>query len=260
MTTRNHQKLRGIVDHVLDKWDQALERWIYLRSFGQSAELSKALSPSYAAHVHNALLDALVFDSLREIGALILDKGEESASLHHATRLIKSGGVLAAIRQDYEIVSPVRNLNKDLEPELLAEINAHMYRQGLERNRREFDELHAKVNKIDGELFASPVTKKIRRARNKAVAHYDFKNAGVNWKAVTIGDAGLTFGDMDAYFESCTNAVKVVTLFVHRKSMDYNASRTIYEKRVAEYIDAMVRGRGAQKAEVEERRKRIVAD
>jgi hypothetical protein len=200
-------------------------------------------------------MDALLFDSLREIGAAILDTDERSASLYQAVRLVNARGVLEAIKKDYSIVPPVRHLGDDLTPALLAEIDAHLRQEELKRNYREFDELHSKIVNIKRELFDASVTSQIRKARNKAVAHYDVRKVGPDWKTVTIGDAGLTFGDMDAYFEKCTEAVKVVTLFVHRKAMNFAASREIYEKRVAEYIDAIVRGRGAQRSERDSMRK-----
>jgi hypothetical protein len=260
MSSKSHLKLRHIVDHVFDIWDNALGRWSYFRSLGQHSELAMALTPSYAAHVHNALQDALLIDSLRELGAVILDRDERSASLQQAMRLIKSKEVLDAIRKEYEVVPPVRHMNEDLPPALLAEIDAQIHQDGLERNRREFEELYAKVMKIDVDLLEAPITSKIREARNTSVAHYDVRKAGPDWKTLTVGDAGLTFGDMDAYFENCTEAVKVITLFVHRRSMDFAASHEIFKKRVNEYIDAMIRGRGAQKAEIEERRMQVDND
>jgi hypothetical protein len=245
-TTEDHQKLHHIVDHVFDTWDQALGRWTYFRVLGKSAELAQALTHSYAAHVHNAFQDALLMDSLREIGAVILDKDPRSASLYRSLCLTKSIGVLDAIRKDYEVVPPVRHQDEGMSPELRAEVDAHMHQEGLERNRREFAALHANVIRIEDELFNTPVAKKVRNARNQAVAHYDVQLAGCNWKTMKVGDAGLTYGDMDAYIERCTAAVKTVTLFVQRRAMDFHASRTIYEKRAAEYIDALVHGRRSQ--------------
>jgi hypothetical protein len=222
---------------------------------GESKPLTDALNQSYAAHVFNEIQNAFLVDSLREIGALILDQGEKSASLHHAFRLIKSKQVLAHISADYDVVIPVRHLNNDLDPAVQAEVEAMLKARELERQRKEFDELYAAVVKIEPETFDSDVAKKIKRIRNKAVAHYDFRNIAGDWRNVTIGDAGLKFGDMDAYIAKCTEAVRLTTLLVLRKSMNFDDSREIFEKRVAEYSDALMRGRVSQREEREARRR-----
>jgi hypothetical protein len=97
----------------------------------------------------------------------------------------------------------------------------------------------------------------IRRTRNKAVAHYDVQEVGTEWRTVGIGDAGLTMGDLEDYIDKCTEAVSLVTVFVHRKSMDFSEAKKIHEKCTAEYIEAIVRGRQLQETERAAKRNKV---
>jgi hypothetical protein len=250
MTTRSYKKLCGIVDHVWDKWDDAVRRWTIYRCLGKSSELVKALTPSYSAHVHNTILNLFMIDSLREIGAVILDSDARSASLYRATKLLKSAGVTDSIREQYAIVTPPDHLNQEIDPAMRVHIEELIVARERERSLQEFADLNKKVVELTETIFDSAIAVAIRRTRNKAVAHYDVQEVGTEWRTVGIGDAGLTMGDMEDYISKCTEAVSIVTVFVQRKSMDFAEARKIHEKYAAEYIDAIVRGRRSQQAEI----------
>ena len=254
MSSRSHRKLCHIVEHVYGQWSVLNENWTYMRSLGKSKEFTAALSPSHAAHVHNAIQNAFMLDTLRELGALILDRGEDATSLHHTFRLIKSTGVLEDIRDTYRVVTAPRSLNS-LEPVLQAEVDAMLMKRQLEANRQEFEKLHKRLNEVEAPVFDTDIAKKIGKSRNKAIAHYDVRRAGEDWKTMTIGDADMNFGDVDAYLPSCAEAVQVETLFVLRMNIDYADFKRGFEKNVNEFIDALVRGKKQQEAEKEERRK-----
>jgi len=79
--------LKAIVEHIGDQWAAVLHRQTYFHAMTRNAELAEALSSTYAAHVHNTITDTFVIDLIREIGALVLDRDSNSASVAVAVKL-----------------------------------------------------------------------------------------------------------------------------------------------------------------------------
>ncbi len=48
---------------------------------------------------------------------------------------------------------------------------------------------------------------KIRAERHKGVAHHEVIGDGGDWRVWWIGESRLTFPELDAYVQSCTEAI-----------------------------------------------------
>ncbi len=105
-------RLKAIVTHVGDQWGTVLHRQAYFHAMTRSTELADGLQGTYAAHVHNTVTDTFVIDLLREIGALVLDRDSNSASVAVAVRVLRDPLVLDELRKDYRIVLPSRSAER----------------------------------------------------------------------------------------------------------------------------------------------------
>jgi hypothetical protein len=98
------ERLKVIVKHLADTWPHVLQRQMCMQSLGRREDLHAALSDADVAHITNMLLDVLVMDLLREIGALVLDRDASSASVARAMSALHDSDVIAELRAEHEVV------------------------------------------------------------------------------------------------------------------------------------------------------------
>lgn len=250
-------RLKVVVEHIGQRWPVALGRHVCLKEFGTNAELHKLLSPSYAAHVHNMMQDVLMTDLIREIGAAVLDDDDRSASVAVALGLLGDSDVCTLLEKDYHVGIPtaiygIEEYDEALQKELADAFAA----RELDRNLQEYRDLEAKVRQIPGKVLNTEGARRVSLARNKAVAHYDIVQDGQDCRIWTLGDAKLTYGQIDAFVNACTECIDTLSLFVRRAAFDFEGSLTIDKKQVAEYVDALCAGLRGHR--IRERIRRLV--
>jgi hypothetical protein len=209
----------------------------------RSAELAEALLNTYAAHVHNAVTDTFVIDLIREVGALVLDRDPNSASVATAVKILDDPPVLDELRKDYRMVLPSQWMGGQNVPlDVRQAIELDLEEAQIVENLAEFDAGQAKVAQIQGTVLNSHVGESLRVARNKSVAHYDTVRDGQDWKLWRIEGTGLTYGQMDEYIDACTSAVDVLLRLVSRTAHDFNGTREIAHDYATDYIGALILG------------------
>jgi AbiU2 len=235
-------RLKAIVEHVGDQWTAVLHRQTYFHAMTRSAELAEALHGTYAAHVHNTIMDTFVIDLIREIGALVLDGGSHSASVAAAVKMLRDALVLDELRKDYRIVPSGRWLSERVPPEARREFDdADKERQVVE-NLAEFDKRLAEVTRIPGTILDTEIGELLRTARNKSVAHYDVVRDGGDWEMWRIEGTGLTYGKLGKYVDACTSAVDTLLHLVRQPTRDFDGTRHASQDYANDYIGALVLG------------------
>lgn len=243
-------RVRTIVKHLGDMWPIVLRRRTYMLAMGQREDLRDGLAQTYAAHVQNDLQDVLLIDLIREIGALVLDRFQDSASVAVAVAILRDPNVVKELETEYRVVPPVRLYNEDdLDEETLAQVRKSIHDNELKRNLEQLAELPAFLDEIDRTLLQTDVSKAIRTARNKAVAHYDVIRDGSDWKMWRIGATGLTYGQLDEYVAATTSTIDKLCHFVRRTAFDFKGAEGIAHKYATVYIDALVIGLRSQRSD-----------
>lgn len=256
----NLARLKVVVTYLGDLWPLVLHRRTYMQALGENEALRESLEQTYAAHVHNALQDVLLLDLFRELGALVLDRNPNSASVAVAVSALRDPKIMSELEAQYRIVpaEPVRLYNeKDLDAETIAAIQKSLHDDELRRNLEQLAALPASLEEIERTLLLSEAAKTIWTARSKAVAHYDVVRDGADWKMWRIGSTGLTYGQLDSYVEAATSAIDKLSHFVRRAAFDFKGSIEIGQKYAAEYVEALTIGLRAQRGERESKRLEI---
>jgi hypothetical protein len=254
-------RLKAIVEHIGNQWTVVLHRQIYFHAMTRSAELAEALRSTYAAHVHNAITDTFVIDLIREIGALVLDRDSNSASVIVAVKLLRDPVVLDELRKDYRIVLPSQWLSgRDVADEVRRVIDREMQETQVVENLEAFNQRVAKLTEVDAVLNAE-IGELLRTARNKSIAHYDVVRSSGDWKLWRIDEAGeLTYGQLDEYVDACTAAVDGLLLLVRRVAHDFDGTRHVAQDYADDYIEALMIGLRRKKVLHEERIAKLVGE
>ena len=104
----------------------------------------------------------------------------------------------------------------------------------------------------------SEVGEKLWQARSKGVAHYDVVRSGDDWRLWRVDGTGLTWGQINTYVDTCSEAIEVLLALVRETSFDFEGSKEVAQGYVDEFIDALVRGLQSQKQEQAEKRDRLI--
>ena len=215
----------------------------------QSDALRGAFEKTYAAHVFNSMHAAMSFDLVRAVGALILDRRKNTASLYRAVGWLRKPIVIEQLRSNvYGRTAHVKRIDAD-------DINAVLERIHRTEFDATFDRVPAQLDEIKTKILVAPVANIIEDIRNKTVAHSAVEHDGSDWKlwAVMTG-AKLTYGQLDAYIDVCTPAVEALCHLVLRTSFPFDDLPGIHQRYVEEFIGALVIGLNEQKQTKERKR------
>ena len=250
-------QLKTIVKHVGATWTHVVRAHTYLHGMGRNEHLRRAMDHFYPANVQNTLEAVLTSDLIRCLGALILDRDSRTGSVNIALALLEDPEVRALLKAEYEIVPPLpeQSLNEpDMTPELAEQIERAHQANGLKRNMAQFATLDSSVKEIRLTVLKTKTTAAIRTARNKGIAHYEVIRDGEDWRMWRISEVQLTYPQLAAYVEVCTQAIHMLSALVCQSSHNFDRTRHDAESDVGLYVDALVAGLDAQRREKDERR------
>jgi len=181
-------------------------------------------------------------DLIREIGAIVLDQNPNSASVAVASQLLSDAAVVNELKKDCEITIPIRwiNTSSAVDEKTRRTITEDLRRQDIEDSVKAFEGQLADLPHIVQPVLDSDIGKSIRQARNKSVAHYDVVRKGGDWKLWQI--EGITFGDLDRYFDACTVGVEGLARVVRGQEFQFPETRNVARDYASDYVDALVQG------------------
>jgi AbiU2 len=253
------ERLKVIVKHLADIWPHLQRRQLCMQSLGRRDDLRDALAQTYASHITDALQDVLVMDLMREIGALVLDPDSGSASVARAMSALRDPGVIAELRAEYEIVTPLGRIGGDpISPEMRAAIQE----QWAESERRDqlvrFEKFRGELAGLENGLKDSQVGQRLWTVRNRGIGHYDLVREGSDWKLWSVAGTGLRWGEVNTYVDTCSKAIGLLYALVCQTSFDFDESKRIAQEYVDDFIEALVLGLRAQKERDEQIRRRLM--
>jgi hypothetical protein len=216
-------KLKTIARHLMDTWCAVLRQRQYIKALSEDTSLIGALDKTYAAHVHNAIGVALVID----------------ASLPNLVRLLRKEEVLNGLCAEMTQVHPSRYVDAAAAESLRAAMTAHA--QGY------YASAGADLDWIERELLGAAIAPALTCVRNKAVAHNDLVHQGDDWKLWQIEGTGLTYGQLDEFIDTCTDAVNRVTHLALRRSHAYDNEPETARRWANEYAAALTLGLNSSK-------------
>jgi hypothetical protein len=202
------------------------------------------------------LQEVLTIDLMREIGAMVLDKHPDSASVANALLALRDKELLAELEAEYRVVRPLAKMDEDLTPELRAAIDEDWKASELQEQLSRFKRLRTELKQMGAELANSDVGKLLWKARSKSVAHYDVARVGNDFKMWRV--EGLTWGQVNAFVDMSTRAIDLLSQFVRQTGFDFEGFRPIAQKCVDEYVSALTAGMQLQKQAQAERRAKLI--
>lgn len=251
------RRLRANTKHLSDCWYGVVDRHAYLNGLSGDAELVRLLTPSYAAHVHNAMLGVLVTDLIRDIGALILDRSKGSSSLWKSNELLRKPAVLAALQAEYATIDRLPGNWDDIPEDMRAAFQSQFEERERQRSVAIYWKERKRSLKRTAAILTCKTADKVRQARDRGVAHYDLVMDGTEWRTWQIAEANLTYGQIDRFVGHCSRAVETMASFVNRTSLDLGEGRRLSEKYLAEYSGALKVGLRANRVKSGVRRLRL---
>lgn len=116
------------------------------------------------------------FDLVRAVGALILDRRKNTASLYRAVGWLRKPIVLELLRSKvYGTTLHVKRIDAE-------DIDAVLERIHCTEFDATFNHVPAQLGGIETEILAAPVANIIENIRNKTVAHSAVEHDGSDWK------------------------------------------------------------------------------
>jgi AbiU2 len=235
------ERVKGIVRHLVDNWAALLRQRQFIQTLSSSEALIAALKDTYAAHVHNAIGVVMVTDLFRVVGALILDNDTRPASVVNAVSLLREEPTLRALcAQMVENVKAGPYADEaaaeSVRRHLMADHAAGYYRDA-----------QTALQWIESNVLKSPFAFTLRTIRNKAVAHNELVRDGDDWKAWRIESTGLTYGELDAFIDTCTQAVDRLAHLALRQSHAFELEPEHAKRWAQEYADALAVGLNEEK-------------
>jgi hypothetical protein len=119
-------------------------------------------------------------------------------------------------------------------------ITEDLRRQDIEDNMKAFESQLADLPQMVQPVLDSDIGRLIWKARSKSVAHYDVVRTGGDWKLWRV--EGITFGDLDRYFDGCTAGVEALARLVRGQAFQFPETRDVARDYASDYVDALVEG------------------
>jgi hypothetical protein len=146
--------------------------------------------------------------------------------------MLRDENVLAELQDSYrEVPKPARIRGSDeLSPEESAATVRSLQKWTTQKRLEECATLCGRLPEIEMTLVKSSTAAAISLARKKAVAHYDLRREGGDWRVWRIGDVGLTYGQLVGYIEESTSAIHSLYRLVLRCNHDFASTRGVAER------------------------------
>jgi len=189
---------------------------------------------SIAAHGLNLLSSTLYHDLIRELCAISLDSSSSSPSIKNILSLLESDDLRSHLKGEF--IKPLSiNWIGDVDEASRKFIEEKRKERELAENSERFNDSYSKVLQDYRTLKASPLFKRVRLARNKLIAHYEMKIIDGAPRMLTPSDLGLTWGDVEEYFEQVKPIVTSLLLIISNEGFALDMYREEHEKVATEF-------------------------
>lgn len=180
--------------------------------------LNERYNAAGAGRAFDFLRITLYLDLIGDAVTFTCDQNPRAASLHNIMEILANEDTLAEIRQDYCKDPPSVWCGPIPNKELLEWIEKFKGEEEKQAEQKFFVEYTSLAEAV-GALLATPLARRLRKARDKLIAHYELTAAGKEPKLVSTAELGLKWGDVEAYLDRAEPLVFGAELLV--SSTDY---------------------------------------
>ncbi|MBE7216608.1 hypothetical protein MK852_21690 [Shewanella benthica] len=197
-----------------------------LRPLLSDSDVTDKWNDSYGAHGLELLRMTLYFDLIREMSAISLDRSSKAPSISNILDLLQSTELLDELQKDYCKPSPISWVGDIDEDSKKFWEEKHEERDRKESEER-FKSHHKKSKKLFKELKNSDIFTKIKRSRNKLIAHYEMCNSDDGARMFEPADFDLKWGDPEEYYNKIKPIIVELVLLTSNEgySLDTNNSQ-----------------------------------
>lgn len=176
---------------------------------------------TYGAHGFNLLLQILYSDLILGMSAISSDKSSNSPSIKSILKLLESKELIEALKTDFckgertTYIGPWDEDSKKSFKEREKDI-----RQGT------FEEVLDKAKSLYKGLEKTELYKRIRKARNKTVAHYEMREDNSVIRQANLSDFSLEWelDDLEDYYNKIKTIIEKILLLTSGEHYDYEHS------------------------------------
>ena len=191
-------KVRVLLDEARNTLEHALLQLEIMRPLISDAEIIDPLHQTFAANTLNALNWTLYSQAAVDVVKATLDDDDGSASLVSVFALLSRADVLKELR-DVRTAPVKMDIGYDLDfpEEEKGELVQEMMRRDREEAEQIFDGGLAQSLDLFTKLKTEPALERLRRARNKILAHTDivYDEQKKEYRRREPKDYGLQWGD-----------------------------------------------------------------
>jgi AbiU2 len=173
--------LRRLIRQLTAQWEICRFNMELVLPLMRDAEIVAGLDQTRAANAARMLSQTLTLDVVKDCYKLALDRSNRRytvASIPSAFELVKDRGIRKRLRVDYCRVDPGmwKGIARIIGGSEGRAAKARIIAEERTRLETEFDSLYKKLRTDFRVLDRSPSSKRIRKARNKAIAHAEMQS------------------------------------------------------------------------------------
>jgi hypothetical protein len=220
---------RTVLEPALN--DQAL-----IASYNQTLE-ANALN-----QIRYTLYRSLIVDSYSLVG----DPDQRSCTIQALIAHLRDPSVVAVIRQEYVRPHAFNWVDTSLDQEQRLQLEATIRAREGTQLEEEFDRILPQTFELWDKFAGSPLFDRIKKARNKILAHRDLRIDGAKLRLWEFKDLELKWGDCEKYIDTARPIVENLGLLIASTNYGFDSS-TKEIGRVAEAFWKTCRGPGGTK-------------
>ncbi|MBN9545034.1 MAG: hypothetical protein J0I19_06150 [Alphaproteobacteria bacterium] len=185
-------------------------------------DLASIFDNSYGAHIFIDLRLTLTIDLVRDLWAFIFDGDPRAPSLKNVWGMIQNPELLGALRERHGApISGTDSLDEGDWTQEEIEIWRDLWAES-DRSRQgaAFDDAYRRISEALPNLLSSDRAERLKRARSKAIAHYEMKATKTGAELHNLSDVGLKMHDARLFMEEIDPIIWDVVLLATWGSYD----------------------------------------
>lgn len=176
----------------------------------------------YAAKGYEILRTSLYLDCIKDSSRIYHDRYENSPSVKNVFKLLSNRLVHETIKFEFS------NWKKELSKK--AGVSFPSDDVDVMELEEKFDVIYGDAKKVFKNLEKSDLLVKVKRARNKVIAHTDLKKSGGGFQRIRIEDFGLRWGDVEEFINITRGLIFDLALLVNNTNYADSDYRKTHQK------------------------------
>jgi hypothetical protein len=193
-------KIRAYSHTVVGAYFTADRKLALLRPTLYDQELIRQYDNSVAAHGLNLLQVTLFLDLVKDATVFTLDQDKRAASLHNVLRLLSQDDLREELCREYCTPRPSHWIGGNIDEETRRCLEERRQEDFRQAQAVDFNGRYTKLKEQADMILTGDLATRLKKARDKLIAHYEMTAAGSEPSPVSPEDVGLKWGDVDDYF------------------------------------------------------------